>query len=299
MIGAISNSYHNIQWPSYANRVKNTAPAQSVSSLPRKAANPEIPVQPAKSAAPVTAKATDDVLAGITLRDGADPTEMAVRARISPAEPQGESAQLVSAQDDGESAVDLQPGLEENIPTVMGAQSQETVVPLPGTKEEESIPSLIGAEEEAAGAIGGEKTPAQELQEKLEAQNAQRQEWLEERIRQQEEAQAQREEYANTQEAKEEARAAQLAALREPAEAENGREGTDTQEQGGYLQLDHTANLLRNHQMASFLSEHLSGQIKGQAAAPIHDAIDTLFQNAYQQRINGYMTQRNNAFAVA
>ena len=321
MIGPISNSYTSVQWPSYQNRTRNNAPTEAVSPLAHKPANPEIPVQPAEAATPVTVRATGNVHAGLPLRGGVDPAEMAVCARISPVEPREESVQALSARDGSEEMVAPLPGIdrEDTVPTVMGAEDENAAAPLPGAGDE-SVPAVFGGkDEEAAEAVDNGEKPGQEIREKLEAEKAERQERAEERVQQQAEAQAQREEYANELKAREEARAERLESLRDSTEVESGKKGTDADqaspEQDGYLQLDHAAALLRNRRMTNLLNEHLSGRAEGRDTTLIRDAIDTLFQNgqhrvrfgggeedadqsAYRQRFNGYATQRNNPFAA-
>lgn len=278
MIGAVSSSSGG-QWPSYINREKNAVATRPVSTVvPHRAVSPEIPVQPADAVTPVSVKSSGNVNAVRGIPSGADAAEMAVRARISPAEQHENAASAVSGQDTGE---------------------ETEAALLPGVGQEE------------------EPSAAQEIREQLEEEQIERQTRAEERVHQLEEAETKREEYARAQEAEEEARAERVAALREAAE--RGGEETDSeesQEQTGSLQLDHTAALLRNHQMTNLLHAHLTAQAKGEVTAPIDDVMDALFQDGQQrvrfadeeddsrqknepQQWNDFMLQRKNPFAVS
>lgn len=97
MIGAISGAYtYNSAYASYfaAGAARGADAAQMVrgSAAPsgvwasRKASTPETPVEPVRPVPPVNGQEEPPVRLGPTIREGADPAEMAVRMRIKPYE---------------------------------------------------------------------------------------------------------------------------------------------------------------------------------------------------------------------
>lgn len=230
MIGAVSasNSYAGLQWPSYAATVRGgtSTAAQNFSdtTILHKASDPETPVQPVDTAAPVTSEASGNLNIDLSVRNSVDVSEMAVRMRISPENP------------------DAQP--------------------------------------QKAG-----------VQDQLEAEEAERQARLEERVELEKEAKAEREAYMESLAEAEQVRDQRLEALREAQAEESGTEEEgkaisqeDEKGQGiqqtGFLELDYVSALLQNYQMTNLLHEQIAARMKGEDTTGYSAAIDAVFQNS-------------------
>lgn len=151
MIGAISGysslSYYNPYLYSRTNSADRAAQASQTVGVQtaRRAASPEIPVEPVRPVSSVSPQEAKPLSSGLpVIREGADPTEMAVRMRIQY----------------------VQPGQEKAQPAALGQEADKeagNVSGLPGSGNgAEHIPGLpdahlLGEAEEAADGVNGEE----------------------------------------------------------------------------------------------------------------------------------------------
>ena len=124
MIGGISslNSYYNpYQTGGYyggARQAQQTQSAQPAGRVwtARQTPSLEMPVQPVRPAASVNPNASGGINAGLPIRQGADPVEMAVRMRIQYGEPLPDGAQNAAGTLPGQKAEDAVGEALENLP---------------------------------------------------------------------------------------------------------------------------------------------------------------------------------------
>ena len=132
MVGAVSgmNAYYNV-YGAYGSRPgaaqsRNAQEAESAKQAQgtpalwaaRRSASPETPVQPVAPVRAVDGEESQPVRLGPTLREGADPAEMAVRMRIRPYEddaaaPGGDAAAAPGLDGEAQGAEAVQEALEE------------------------------------------------------------------------------------------------------------------------------------------------------------------------------------------
>ena len=137
MIGGISglNSYYNYYQTgglyNAAKPAQQTQQAQNPQQAGRvwatgRTASPETPVQPVRPATAVNPNATNGLSAGLPIRQGADPVEMAVRMRIQYAEPMPAGAEAAAGALPGQKAAEGNEALE-NLPGQGADSVQKTM----------------------------------------------------------------------------------------------------------------------------------------------------------------------------